>query len=928
MPQLSLNEIRSRAMAFSKEWANESSEDAEAKTFWDGFFEVFGISRRRFASFEKPVKKQDGKGGFIDLLWKGVLLVEHKSRGKDLDSAYGQARDYFAGLKDRDLPRYVVVSDFERFRLYDLEEDKQYEFTLNALHHYVHLFGFMTGRQVRVFGKQDSVSVMAVEQLGNLHDKMGVAGYQGHQLEVFLIRLLFCLFAEDNGIFEKNEFREFLESRTAEDGSDLDGWLSKLFYTLNTAGGKRLKNLPGDLNNFPYVNGRLFEEQLPPAQFDAEMREALLECAGLEWSKISPEIFGSLFQSVMDKKKRREGGKHYTAETNIRKALEPLFLDDLHAEFELAKRSKQKLLAFQQKLSKIKLLDPACGCGNFLVVAYRELRKIELDVLRVLYKNAADKMGGMLDVSLIVLVDVDQLYGIEIDDWPAHIAQVALWLTDHQMNVLVSEEFGQNFARIPLLKSPNIVCGNALTTDWGSVVPSSDCSFVVGNPPFIGSKNMNDDQTRDAMAVFQGVRNGGVLDFVAAWYVCATRYMLSAPVAHRPRCALVSTNSITQGEQVPALWSWMNAQGIKISFAHRTFQWTNEARGPAAVHCVIIGFGIGEPAGRKSIFEYDTPKAEPHIVAVKEISPYLIDYDPMVLVNPRMRPLCQVSEVVNGSIPADGGNLILDDEAQRLDLVTRCPEVAPHVRLYLGAEGFIHDIKRWCLWLKDCSPAVLRSMSPVMERVRAVQIMREKSTKDATKAKAATPTLFTEDRQPTSGNYLAIPRTSSEARRYLPIGFLSHTTIAANDLQIVPGATVYEFGVLASLMHIEWARVTSGGLESRIRYSAKLTYNTLPWPTPNDKQCKAIESAAQAVLDQRANSTGSSLADLYDPLAMPGELVKAHQALDRAVDAAYRSSKFSNERERVAFLLDRYQKISAPMLAAAKKSIRRRASSS
>jgi hypothetical protein len=904
MTQLSIAEIRSRAMAFAKEFASESSEDAEAKTFWDRFFDVFGVSRRRLASFELPVKKGDGKGGFIDLLWKGQLLVEHKSRGRDLDSAYGQARDYFAGLKDRDLPRYVIVSDFERFRLYDLDESVQHDFTLASLHHYVHLFGFMTGRQVRAYGKQNAVNQKAVEQLGALHNAMRDSGYRDHQLEVFLIRLLFCLFSEDNGIFERGEFRDYIESRTREDGSDLDGWLGKLFHTLNTPEDKRQRNLPEDLKSFPYVNGRLFAEQLPPAQFDRQMREALLDCAGLDWSRISPEIFGALFQSVMNRQERRGGGKHYTSENNIRKALDPLFLDALRAEFESVKRNRQRLAAFQRKLAGIKILDPACGCGNFLVVAYRELRRLELEVLRVLYRDAGSTRGDMIDIGLIVQVDVHQMYGIEIDEWPAQIAQVALWLTDHQMNLVVSEEFGQGFVRIPLRSSPNIVCGNALTVPWSDVIAPGDCSFVVGNPPFVGGKLMSDEQRQESGVVLAELESSGLLDYVSCWFVLAARYMLAAPEQSRPRVALVSTNSITQGEQVGVLWGWMLRQGIKLHFAHRTFSWSSEARGKAAVHCVIIGFGVGDAGVTKVIYEYDDPRGEPHAVPAANVNPYLVDYDDLVLLG-RSKPLCDVPEIGIGNQPIDDGQYLFTPQ-QKVEFLALEPQAEPFFRLWMGTDEFLYGTERWCLWLGDATPAQLRAMPHAMRRVEAVKAFRLKSKRKPTLKLALTPRRFQVENMPV-GNWMAITETSSESRRYVPLGFEGPEVMASNLLKVMPDATLYHFGVLSSLMHNVWTAYTCGRLESRLRYSIGIVYNNFPWPQPTEAQRQAIAAAAQAVLDTRAQTPDSSLADMYDPAAMPAELLRAHQRLDRAVDTAYGRTRFAKDSERVAFLFDRYR---------------------
>ncbi|HEY8710471.1 MAG TPA: DNA methyltransferase, partial [Burkholderiaceae bacterium] len=540
---------------------------------------------------------------------------------------------------------------------------------------------------------------------------------------------------------------------------------------------------------------------------------------------------------------------------------------------------------------------------------------LELDVLRAVHEGPGSRF---LDIHQEISVDVDQFYGIEIEEFPAQIAQVALWLMDHQMNVLAGEEFGLYFARIPLKATPHIVHGNALRLEWESVLPASRCSFVFGNPPFVGSKLLDDAQRADADFAFGRIAGAGLLDFVAAWYVKATRYMRGANVLHAaPRCAFVSTNSITQGEQVVLLWGWLLEQGVTIHFAHRTFQWRNEARGMAAVHCVIVGFGV-DNCKDKVLYEYDDIRGEPHAVPAARINPYLVDAADVLAVG-HARPISKVSAIVNGSIPADGGHLLLDCP-ERDALLADEPQAARFIRPYAGAEDFIHGLERYCLWLADCPPALLRQMPRVVERVRAVKAMREASAKAATRAKAATPTLFTENRQPLAGNYLAVPRTSSENRRYLPIGFLPHTTIAANDLQIVPGATGYEFGVLSSAMHIAWARTTAGRLESRIRYSTKYTYNAFPWPeSPTDKQRDAIELAAQSVLDTRAQFPGSTLADLYDPLTMPPALLKAHHKLDAVVDAAYGRKGFKSDAERVAFLFELYRRYTSLLPADAPK---------
>ncbi|MBZ4194578.1 MAG: class I SAM-dependent DNA methyltransferase, partial [Candidatus Contendobacter sp.] len=606
---LSWNEIKGRALAFSREWAGAVSENAEAKSFWDQFFAVFGVTRRRVASFEVPVKKADGAGGFIDLLWKGVLLVEHKSRGKSLDRAFRQALDYFPGLKERDLPRYVLVSDFARFRLYDLDQDQVHDLALAELYQHVRLFGFMAGYQTRSFGQEDPVNIKAAEKLGRLHDGLKAAGYDGHALEVLLVRVLFCLFADDTAIFERQQFRDYLETRTGEEGSDLGPQLAQLFQVLNTPPEQRFRTLDEPLAAFPHINGRLFAEPLPLAAFNRALRELLLDASALDWSRISPAIFGSLFQSILDPAARRHLGAHYTTETNILKALRPLLLDRLWAEFERVQHNARRLLEFQRQLATVRVLDPACGCGNFLVVAYRELRLLELAVLRNLHRTRA---SDFLDVSQLVLVDVDQFYGIELAEFPAQIAQVALWLTDHQMNLRVSEEFGQYFIRLPLKKAPNIVHGNALTLDWRTLIKPADITVIVGNPPFVGAKFMSAAQRIEVTAIFSDTRNAGLLDYVACWYRKAAGVLAENSTI---RVAFVSTNSITQGEQAGVLWPDLLRRGIQIHFAHRTFQWGSEARGKAAVHCVIVGFGRQDEP-EKWLFDYETPKSEPHAIRV------------------------------------------------------------------------------------------------------------------------------------------------------------------------------------------------------------------------------------------------------------------------------------------------------------------------
>lgn len=902
---LSWNEIRDRSVTFVREWEGESSEHAEAKSFWDAFFQVFGVSRRRLASFEKHVKKADGHNGFIDLFWPGMLLAEHKSLGKNLDSAYDQATDYFPGLSDKELPRYIIVSDFSRFRVRNLDTGESTEFPLSELPNNLSLFGFIAGYETREYKEQDPVNIKAAQKLAELHDALRDVGYEGHELEVYLVRILFCLFADDTGIFmPRSAFEDFIRVRTSEDGSDLAPRINQIFQTLNTPPEKRLKNLDEQIAAFPYVNGRLFEEYLLQASFDKTMRETLLDCCELDWGGISPAIFGSLFQGIMDADVRRNLGAHYTSEKNIQKVIGPLFMDELWAEFERIKTQRTKLAAFHDKLGSLNFFDPACGCGNFLVISYRELRLLELEVIKRLHSSDQQQLS-MDAVDQYVKVDVDQFHGIEIEEWPAQIARVAMWLMDHQMNLLVGKAFGQALVRIPLVKSANVVHDNALRRDWQSVVAADRCSFVFGNPPFLGKQHQSDDQKADLAALYGDAKGAKELDLVAAWYVKAARY-----ASETAKCAFVSTNSIAQGEQVSLMWRQLQSYGLHIHFAHRTFRWSNEAKGVAAVHCVIIGFGKTEPA-RPAIFDYHDIAGEPQKTLAGRINAYLVDA-PDVLIESRRTPISPVPPIVFGSMPNDDGNLLLNDD-ERDALITAEPNASHWVRRFLGAREFLNGLTRWCLWLTDLPPGALTKMPHIRSRVEAVQQYRLASKRAATKKLATTPALFGEIRQPDS-DYLLVPRHSSERRAYIPVGFMPPEMIAGDANLVIPDATPFHFGVFSSAMHMAWVRTVCGRIKSDYRYTNEIVYNNFPWPVDaNEKQREAISVAAQGVLDARAQFHEATLADLYDPLSMPPALVKAHKALDKAVDTAYVPSggkrTWATEAERVAFLFDQYQKI-------------------
>lgn len=903
---LSWNEIKDRALKFSNEWADASSEEADAKPFLVEFFNVFGISRKRVGTFEHRVKKLDDRDGYIDMLWKGTILIEMKSRGKNLDKAYQQAVDYTQGPKQHELPKYILVSDFENFRLYDLEDNIEIEFKLNELVNNVQHFGYLLGYQRKVYKAEDPANIEAAELMGKLHDRLKEIGYTGHPLEVYLVRLLFCLFAEDSTIFEKQQFQDYIEQRTNVDGSDLAAKLQELFQVLNTPKDKRFKNLDEQLAEFPYVNGKLFEEILPLASFDSKMRQALLDCTYIDWSKISPAIFGSMFQSVMNPKERRNLGAHYTSETNILKLIKPLFLDELQAEFEKLKGNKNKLKEFHKKLGSLKFLDPACGCGNFLIITYRELRLLEIEVLKELYGTQQ-----VFDIGQIMLVNVDQFYGIEYEEFPARIAEVAMWLIDHQMNMRISHEFGQYYARLPLKKAAQIHHADALETDWEEIVSKNKLSYILGNPPFIGSKLMKQSQRDQIVREFDNAKGSGVLDYVTGWYIKTAKFIQNTKI----KAAFVSTNSIVQGEQTSILWEPMlNQYNIKIHFAHRTFKWSNEAKGNAAVYCIIVGFANYD-TNNKRIFEYEDIRGEAHEIKAKNINPYLVDAEDLVI-KKRTTPLCNVPKMSFGNMPLDGGNLILSDE-EKSEFLKIEPNAEKYILPLISAFEFLNGKNRWCLWLVDADPSELKQLPEVLKRVEAVKKFRLNSIAPSTQKFAATPTLFRDRNQPDT--YILIPSTSSENRKYIPMGFFGKDDIANNSCHIIPNGTLFHFGVLMSTMHMTWVKSVCGRLESRLRYSKDIVYNNYPWPeNPTEKQIKAIEEAAQKVLDTRLEFPNSTLADLYDPLTMPPTLVKAHNELDKAVDLAYRPQPFTSETNRMGYLFELYEKYTADLFAKAK----------
>ena len=890
--RLSWNEIRARAASFAGNWADAGYEKGETQSFYNDFFHVFGVRRQSVARYEEKVRRLDDTTGYIDLFWPGVLIVEQKSVGRDLSAAYEQAGGYFDSLAEDDRPQFILVSDFQHFELHDLHQRDEVSFRLEELPAHVEKFSFILGVAPRTFRDQDPANIQAAELVGRLHDSLRDAGYPPHDLERFLVRIVFCLFADDTGVFEPRDILlDFLETRTREDGTDLGPLLMQLFQVLNTPEGQRSATLDEDLARFPYVDGELFAERIWIPAFDAEMREKLLVACRFDWSNISPAIFGSLFQSVMDPAQRRAQGAHYTTEQNILKVIGPLFLDDLRAEFDRIKSLRRgrlpRLRAFQERLGQLTFFDPACGCGNFLVIAYRELRRLELEVLRELL-GSDERQVLQFDVSSLSRIDVDQFYGIELGEFPARIAEVALWMTDHLMNNALSLEFGESYARIPLKRSPHIHCGDALEMDWEDLLPAKDCSFVFGNPPFGGSKFQSKEQRAQVRRIAALGGTGGTLDYVTAWFITAGDYIQkSGPPGDRARIGFVATNSITQGEQVAQLWPILFGRcGLEIAFAHRTFAWGSDARGMAHVHVVIIGLDDrgGVPSARR-LFSYDDPKGDPHESGHEVLSPYLFDggglADPHLVVRGESRPINGMPQLITGSKPIDDGHLIFTP-SEAAEFILEEPGAEPFLRPFVGAREYLRGGERRILALHEASPSELSRLPKVRECLAAVRRYRSASKSGPTKQIADTPALWHVNVLPTAP-FLVIPQVSSERRQYVPTGWIEPPTIPSDKLRLLENASLADFALLTSAMHMAWMRAVTGRMKSDYMYSVGVVYNTFPLP-PKEADLSSLDPLAQAVLDARAAHPGATLADLYDPDLMPVGLRRAHQALDRVVD--------------------------------------------
>lgn len=959
-----LLQLQSAAQNFADHYKNQTDERREKDTFWNEFFAIFGIDRKNVVHFEYAVKDPSNNTQFVDVFWEGIFLAEHKSANKNLAKAKEQAERYLQEIertKPSALPEYYAVSDFAHFHLYRREPkegaENQWQFPLEALPEYITrgVFDFMFGIEAKVRQIQEEANIQAATAIGRLHDALQEEGiYEEHELRLFITRLLFLFFADDSAVFQRNYlFQDFLES--CKEADTLGDKLNQLFEFLNTPDQKRSKTQSEKFKGFEYVNGGLFKERLRTFDFTAKQHRALIDCGNFDWRNISPEIFGTLFQSVMDAQERREAGAHYTEAANIDKVINGLFLENLRAEFEAVKALKRdkakKLAAFYQKIQNLQFLDPACGCGNFLIVAYDRIRALEDDIIAEALK---DKAGGLFD-SPSVQCRLKQFHGIEIDEFAVLIARTAMWLKNHQCNIRTQIRFDGEVAchTLPLEDAAEIIHANSLRTPWQAA------DYIFGNPPFIGSTYQTKEQKNDLESICGHIKGYGLLDYVCNWYVKAAGIMAQNP---QVQTAFVSTNSICQGQQVEILWGSLLNQGIEINFAHRTFQWTSQAAGKAAVHCIIVGFrqkpqmpseNCGANASENSalpkyLYDYPDIKGEPEKHAVANINPYLIDA-PDLIIAKRKTHISGEIDMLYGNKPTDGGNLILSTDEKEA-LIAAEPLAEQYIRPFIGAEEFLNGKTRWCLWFHGVSDVKrnhdLKQMPKVQARIQAVKAMREASSKASTQKKAATPWLFDEIRQPSDGNYLIIPSTSSERRHFVPIDYVSHIMINSNANFTLPNASLFHFGILCSIMHNAFMRTVAGRLESRYRYSNTVMYNNFPFPEscrkPNDDEtaCQeasgkkgetprpsennplrsAIEAAAQAILDirekYRADALANdlpppTLAELYAPDAGYPDLVKAHAALDKVVDKAYGYKKGKNtddEAERVAFLFDLYRK--------------------
>jgi type I restriction-modification system DNA methylase subunit len=920
-------EMRENADAFILRWRGTTAERAEAQTFTNEFFQIFGLDRKNLAQFEKPIQKKDETGtGFADLFWSGKLIIESKSahldNPKHWDKTLIQAEEYIENLLEHQRPQFIMLMNFKRIKKYEVLVSKTNKVKINFLTEVpieslaikLDEFTFFIEFANRLESDEEKVNQEAARRIANVYDAIERKGYSSTDISILLARILFCLFAEDTGIFDKKQFENYIREKTT--GKTLGDHILALFETLNTPVKSR-KSTNKDLNKFPYVNGDLFDAKLnkvPPTT--NALHEALLDCCSYDWSDISPVIFGSLFQAVMNNEERRTLGAHYTSEKNILRVVRPLFLDKLQEEFDAIKSSQKSLENFRKQLNELTFLDPACGCGNFLVVTYRELRLLDIEIIRKKYKGGVQLIT---DSGVLSNVPLSNFYGYEIDPTSAMIAEVAMWLTQHQMNMRLESEFGKAVPTIPLHEAAIIKNENSLHINWaakqkfvkGKGETEIIFDYILGNPPFVGKQYQTEEQKKDISKIFNGINGAGVLDYVACWYVKAAEYMKKHPAA---RTALVSTNSITQGEQKNILWNaLLTNYKIKIQFAHQTFKWHNEAEGVAGVHCVVIGFGT-ENLKDKLLFEYDDIKGNPKCTKVKNINPYLVAGKDFIL-SKRRTPICDFAPpMVFGSMPNDGGNLLLTPD-EKTHIISTNPSSKKFIKKFIGSEEFLYNKEKYCLWLVEATPSEIKANSDIYKRVQKVRETRKKSKRPTTNKLASTPHLFGEIRQPKT-DYIIFPEVTSEKREYIPVGMESKNTITSNKNYTIASSSLYVFGMLSSKMHITWTKYVCGRLESRFQYSTGIVYNNYPWPVNvNKKKKELVEAAAQIILDVRNEYLDSEncIANLYDVNLMPNELLKAHQNLDKLVDKCYLDSQFTTEPKRIEYLFELYNSYTSGM---------------
>ena len=919
---------KAAAKEFAKMWAGKGDEKQDTHRFWIGFLQkILGVENAdEHIKFEKPVKYKNHTTYIDAYIPETKVLIEQKSLGLDLDkkeprhgemlTPFEQAEQYSQKLIRSEKARYIIVSNFETFRIHDLDklgyESNYEEIKLCELEKECHRFGFIIDKNKQMLQREMEISLKAGELVGKMYDaikkqyKNPDAPETLKSLNVLCVRLVFCLYAEDAGIFGTHEmFGQYLAKFPA---SEVRKKLIELFEVLDTKREDRDPYMDDDLAAFPYVNGGLFaKKNIEIPRFNEEIVDILINkaSAGFDWADISPTIFGAVFESTLNPETRRSGGMHYTSIENIHKVIDPLFLNDLTAELETILDVKQinvrtrKLEEFRNKLAGLTFLDPACGSGNFLTQTYLNLRQLENKALKEIIKGET-RMEGQTTMSAVnpVKMSIGQFYGIEINDFAVSVAKTALWIAESQMLHETEIIMEQSLDFLPLKSYANIIEGNALRIDWESVVPKDNLNYIMGNPPFVGGMYMDKVQKSEIMHIFNDVKGAGEMDYVCAWYKKAADIIKGKDV----KVAFVSTNSICQGQQVITFWKYLfDNYNIDIDFAYDTFVWNNESNDQARVHCVIVGFSRKAGKTQKKLFDSDN-----ELKICKNISPYLTD-SPSIFIESRSVPLCRVSPIRFGSMPRDGGGFVLSED-QRLELIKKEPLAEKWIRPYVGAIEFLNNKKRYCLWLVGASPAEIKSCPTVLKRIDAIREFRASSKAAGTRKFAETPTLFCQIAQPDT-DYIIVPKTSSGKRKYIPLGFMDKNTIASDLVFLIPNGTLYEFGVLCSNVHNAWMRTVAGRLKSDYRYSKDIVYNNFPWCSPTAEQKAKIEQTAQAILDARALYPDCSLADLYDETTMPPELRKAHNANDKAVMQAYGFKPDMPESEIVAELMKMYQKL-------------------